>query len=113
MPKTKTAVANQNEGEQPETDFSDAPLPATNFDDAPLPMPPGVGEEPPAPVVQQTPYALAISYQIGNSRVEHQVIDLPFEDVETVDQFNAVINAISQANRGMRVTPLLMKMLRK
>lgn len=113
MTKNKATTTSERD----ETDLTEALLPAetpavTDFADDPLPLPPGAGEPEPA-AVQVSPYSLAVSYQIGNSRVEWQILDCPFEDIETVDQFTAVVSAISQANKGMRVTPLFMRMLRK
>lgn len=78
-----------------------------------MPKRPGAGAQQQEQAQPETPYSLFITYQAGNANPQCRVMDCPFEDIDTVANLLGTIAALQRLHKGLRITPLFWKVLRK
>ena len=97
---------------KPRTTVIKKPRAAAVVEDAPLPMPESAGAPPP-PADQEadtsSPFRIFVSYVVGKDKYHSLVLNTPFEEIDSVETYSAVLNALGGMHGGKRITPIFFK----
>ncbi|WP_353640768.1 hypothetical protein [Mesorhizobium sp. WSM2239] len=58
---------------------------------------------------QESPYRIFVSYIVGKDKFHNEVLNTPFEDIDTSSRYAATVNALKRMHDGKRITLLFFK----